>query len=102
MAYLLVAEARLDHDPQAMAYFEFGINQLESLSEEQKSLFLSEPQSWPLKKAVSQIQNKENYIAQVREQREKQLVAVTGGGGPGGGEGPSRAESGAGYRDESL
>ncbi|CAD7924315.1 unnamed protein product [Amoebophrya sp. A120] len=75
MAFLLVAEARLDFDPNAMAYFEFGLQQLDSVSADQKYL-LENTDTWPLKKAISQITHKEQYILQLREQREGQLIVV--------------------------
>ena len=61
MSFLLVAEARLDFDENAMAYYEYGLQQLELIGGDQRYL-LENTSTWPLKKAIAQVGTRGGYV----------------------------------------
>ncbi|CAD7935024.1 unnamed protein product [Amoebophrya sp. A25] len=75
MAFLLVAEARLDFDPNAMAYYEYGLQQMDLVSADQRYL-LEHTTTWPLQKAIDQIHKKEQRILALQQAREKDVIVV--------------------------
>eukprot|EP00392_Amoebophrya_sp_AT5.2_P014111 g14249.t1 len=62
-------------NPNAMAYFEFGLQQLDHVSADQRFL-LENTDTWPLQRAIQRVQEKEQRLLALQEERKSEILLV--------------------------
>ncbi|CAD7943247.1 unnamed protein product [Amoebophrya sp. A25] len=79
MAYLLVAESRIQFDPQALGIFDMAMQHIQSMSPEQ-TFMLTQTDTWPFSEAVQRIEASAEYYDTLRARRGYPGGAMLDGG----------------------